>query len=302
MAKLSVVISAFNEDKKIRECLESVKWASEIIFVDNSSTDTTLQIAKEYTSKIYTRPNNLMLNVNKNFGFTKATGDWIISLDSDERITPKLKEEINERITDNSSHIKGYWIPRKNIIFGKWIKHTGWYPDYQLRLFKRGKGEFPGVHVHEMVKVSGKTAYLKSHIEHLNYETVSQFLLKLAHIYGPNEAEVLIKKGYKSNWLDAIRMPTREFINRFFAKEGYKDGLHGLVLSLLMGFYHLIIFIKVWEENSFNEVNEKDFLPKIESESKNISREIRFWYLTARLQKTTNIIEQFFLRLKRKFL
>ncbi len=98
MVKLSVVISAFNSEDKIKDCLESVKWAWEIVFVDNSSTDKTLDIAQKYTSKIFSRSNNKMLNINKNFGFSKATGDWILNLDSDERVAPELQKEIKEII------------------------------------------------------------------------------------------------------------------------------------------------------------------------------------------------------------
>lgn len=222
MIKLSVVISAYNEEKKIEDCLRSVLFADDIIFVDSSSTDQTVKIAKQYTSKIFTRPNNPMLNVNKNFGFSKANNDWILSLDADERITSELAHEIEEKI--GNSDVVGYWIPRKNIIFGKWIKHGGWYPDYQLRLFKKKKGRFPGEHVHEMIKIDGGAGYLNSSIAHYNYETIFQFIEKLINIYGPNEAEQMLKRGYNFTWQDAIRMPFKEFLSRFFAREGYKDG------------------------------------------------------------------------------
>lgn len=299
MSKVSVVISAFNEEKKIRACLTSVKWAKEIVFIDNSSTDNTVQIAKEYTSKIFTRPNNPMLNVNKNLGFIKATGDWILNLDADERVTPELASEIASRIKNQESGINGYWIPRRNIIFGKWIHHAGWYPDYQLRLFKKGKGKFPAVQVHEMVAVDGETKYLKNPLEHLNYENISQFLLKLTNIYTPNEAQVLINKGYEFNWIDSIRMPAREFINRFFAQKGYKDGLHGLVLSLLMAFYHLVIFIKVWENKGFQEVNH-NLLPQIIEESQAVGKELKFWSWASIIDETKNPIQKLFLKIRRK--
>ena len=144
--KLSVVISAYNEERMIEDCLKSARFADEIILVDNQSTDKTTEIAKRYTNKIFFRTNNpLMLNLNKNFGFTKATGDWILSLDADERVSKELKEEINNIIHQSSaiSHQQsGYLIPRKNIIFGKWIQHGLWYPDDQLRLLRKGKGKF----------------------------------------------------------------------------------------------------------------------------------------------------------------
>ena len=238
---LSAVISVFNGEKDLEGCLKSAAFADEIIVVNNSSTDKTEEVARRYTDKIFTRPNNPMLNVNKNFGFSKASSDWIISLDADERITPELQKEILSTINSlprrqagQLSTLNGYWIPRKNIIFGKWIEHSGWHPDHQLRLFKRGKGKFPEEHVHEMVKVEGGSGQLNGHILHYNYDSISQFLQKLGTIYGPNEAEQLIKKGYSFDPRDAIRFPVKEFLSRFFAREGYKDGFHGLMLSVLM--------------------------------------------------------------------
>src|SRR3989344_3655909 len=151
--KISVVISAYNEEAMIEDCLKSVKdLADEIIFVDNTSTDKTVEITKKYTKKIFVRENDpVMLNRNKNFGFTKATGDWILSLDADERLTPELSAEIRNSI--RAHQFVAYEIPRKNIIFGKWIQHSIWWPDYNLRLFRRGKGKFPEKHVHEKLVV-----------------------------------------------------------------------------------------------------------------------------------------------------
>ncbi len=303
MTRLTVVISAFNQEGKVKACLESIqKLADEIIFIDNSSTDKTPQIAKDYTSKIFVKENNPMLNVNKNFGIGKAVEDWVLYLDGDEVVTPELKEEI-KMITRPSTSLRaeGFFIPRRNIIFGKWIKHTGWYPDYQLRLFKRGKGKFPAVHVHEMIEVAGNVGHLKNDLEHPNYETISQFLFKMINLYTPNEAQVLLKNGYQFNWLDVLRMPAREFINRFFAQKGYQDGLHGLTLSLLMAFYHLIVVIRVWEVEKFKEVSQKEVLIGLGEESKKIKKELRFWYLTALLSEAGNFLGEFKMRLKRKF-
>src|SRR3990167_405928 len=160
--KISVVISAFNEEDKIEDCLASAKLiADEIIFVDNTSNDKTVVIAKKYTTKIFIRPNDpVMINRNKNFGFTKVTGDWILSLDADERLTPELIREIRSKISVNQ--FSGYEIPRKNIIFGKWIKHSIWWPDYNLRLFRKGKGKFPLAHVHEKLEVRGSVGQLQN--------------------------------------------------------------------------------------------------------------------------------------------
>ena len=298
MGKLSVVISAFNEEKKIEDCLKSASFADEIIFIDNSSTDQTLKIAKKYTSRIFIRPNNPMLNVNKNFGFSKAKNEWILSLDADERVSPKLREEVKSIINKDQSS-DGYWIPRKNIIFGKWIKHTGWYPDYQLRLFKKGKGKFEEKHVHEMIKLDGESEKLESPIIHYNYENISQFLQKTL-LYAANEADQLIEKGYIFSWQDSIRFPAKEFVSRFFAREGYKDGLWGLVLSLLMAFYHLIVFVNIWEKLKFNQIEDEKFLSKVKEEFIKGNKEIFFWFLKISIDRTRNPLKKLVLKIKSK--
>lgn len=298
MGKLSVVISAYNEEKKIADCLESVReLGDEIVLVDSSSTDKTVEIAKKYTRRIYARPNNLMLNVNKNFGFSKAKGDWILSLDADERVSSELSREIKGKISN--SKVVGYWIPRKNIIFGKWIQHTGWYPDHQLRLFQRDKGKFPENHVHEMVQLHGETEYLTEHIIHYNYDSVYQFLQKLGTIYAPNEAQQLMKKGYVFNWKDAFRFPLSEFINRFFAREGYKDGFHGLMLSLLMGFYHLVVFSYVWEQNNFKEAH-VDLLSGIKKEAQEGYKDVLYWIFNEQVKHETNVFKKSILHMRAK--
>jgi glycosyltransferase involved in cell wall biosynthesis len=288
MSKLSVVISAYNAEKKIEDCLKSVQFADEIIIVNNSSTDKTEEIAKKYTSKIFVRPNNPMLNVNKNFGFTKAVGDWILCLDDDERVTPELKREIEEVLKNKESESNGYFIPRKNIIFGKWMQHTGWYPDCQLRLFRNGKGKYGQRHVHEMIKVEGKVEYLKEPMLHYNYENISQFLHKMSNIYVPNEAEVLMSEGYKVNFADAIKFPLKEFLTRFFAQEGYKDGFHGLMLSLLMAFYHFCVFAFVWEKEGFDKVEEGNILDLTTKELKSAGKDIFFWLRNEKIKGIKN--------------
>lgn len=297
--KLSVVISAFNEEKKIQDCLESVKWADEIIFIDNSSCDKTLEIAKKYTSKIFKRPNNPMLNINKNYGITKASGNWVLVLDADEQVSDGLKKEIDSKL-NSETDISGYWIPRKNIIFDKWIQHSGWYPDYQLRLIKSGIGKFPEKHVHEMIETRGKTAYLKENLIHLNYETIAQFLRKHIQIYAPNEAQDLLNKGYVFSWVDSIRMPSNEFLSRYFAREGYKDGFHGLMLSLFMAFYHFVIFSYIWEKTGFQQQNNKMFFPDTEKEFTKTFKDMVFWFLNEKGKNSKNILKKFLYKSRKK--
>lgn len=300
MPKLSVVISAFNEEEKLEGCLKSVEFADEIIVVDNESTDKTAQIAKKYAKHVFSRKNNLMLNVNKNFGFSKAIGDWILSLDADERITPELAKEIQLTINNEQLTMGGYWIPRKNIIFGKWIQSDMWWPDYQLRLFKKDKGKFPQKHVHEYIEVEGETEKLKEPMLHENYSTIAQFMYKLNTIYTENEVKNQLSQGQKIHWLDAIRYPVQDFLKTFFLQKGYKDGLHGLVLSLLQAFYMEIVFVKLWEKEGFLEHNNKDFLKDFYAEYKKIHSQFEYWFLSVFIDHSKNAVKKTFYKIARK--
>ena len=321
--KIAVVISAYNEEAMIEDCLKSVKTiADEIIFVDNTSSDRTVEIAKKYTQKIFIRENDpVNLNKNKNFGFTKATGDWIISLDADERITPQLSAEIRSKIRENQ--FAGFQIPRKNIIFGKWIAHSIWWPDYNLRLFRRGKGKFAEIHVHEKLEVKGEVGQLTSPMLHYNYQTVSQFINKLNKTYTESETENFLASGKSINWYDAIRWPTADFVKTFFFEKGYKDGLHGLVLSLFQAFYALIFFAKVWErKENFKDLfanshpassrqpdssgrhPELDsgsvFLPEVIREFQKAAKDIRYWIYESLMNQ--NPAKKIYYKLRRKLL
>jgi len=296
---VSVVISAYNEEAKIARCLDSVSWADEIIVIDNSSTDKTATIARKAGAKVITRLNNPMLNVNKNFGFEKAIGNWILNLDADEEIPQELAGEIKKVTKVTEGDVEGYWIPRKNIIFGKWIEYGLWWPDRHLRLFHKEKGRFPEKHIHEYVEVHGKTETLSHPFVHHNYETISQFIRKMDSLYTENEVINLQATNYHLAWYDAIRFPVSDFVKIYFAQGGYRDGLHGLVLSLLQAFYSFIVFAKLWEKESFNE--RPVTLPAVGHELSRASREINFWFLTARISQSKSAFERILLRIQKRF-
>lgn len=287
----------YNEEKKLSRCLASVKWADEIIVVDNSSTDTSAAVAKKLGARVYKRPNNPMLNVNKNFGFGKATGDWILNLDADEEIPEDLAAEI-KRVTRSPGNAVGYWIPRKNIIFGKWIEHGLWWPDRHLRLFLRGKGKFAEIHVHEYLEVQGPTETLAVPFIHHNYESVTQFIRKMDTIYTENEVKNLLSADYRLAWYDAIRFPVSDFVKIYFAQAGYKDGLHGLVLALLQSFYSFIVFVKLWEKRGFDE--RPVTLAAAGGELTRAAGEVRFWSLTSHIRESRNPLERLCLRILKK--
>lgn len=295
--KISVVVSAFNEEAKIEDCIKSAKKiADEVIVIDNESKDKTVEIAKKNGVRVYSRPNNKMLNINKNYGFSKVSCDWILNLDADERVTSELESEIKS--LNPSDTTNGYLIPRKNIIFGKWIRNSIWWPDYQLRLFRAGKGKFEEKHVHEYLKVEGGVEKLENPIKHLNYESISQYLYKLENIYTESEVNSIMESGKTLYWYDSLRMPIHDFLKTYFMQKGYRDGLHGLVLSLLQAFYMEIVFAKVWEKQGFSEQNIS--FSQLSKEMGKLGSEIKYWMLTASIEEKKSLPVKILLRLKRK--
>lgn len=300
MAKLSVVISVHNGEKVLEDCLKSVSWADEIVIVDHESTDETAKLAKKFTKSVFSQPNDpKKIDLQKNYGFKKATGDWILSLDADERVSEDLAKEIREAIDE--AVFDAYSIPRKNIIFRKWIEHSLWWPDYQLRLFRKGKGEFVDETVHKQLKVEGTVGKLQNPLIHENYQTISQYLQKM-DVYTENEALILVKQNTHFSWIDGLRMPVRDFLKTFFFQEGYKDGFHGLVLSTLQGFYTFLVVAKVWEKNGFREENDPQFLHTIMKEWEKLQKEVSYWFLTSVIQSSGNVIKKLPYKLKRKYL
>lgn len=298
MATISVVISTFSRSQSLDRTLQSVKpFADEIIVVDNTSTDDTQKVAREYTKNVFTRENNVMLNSNKNFGISKATCDWVLYLDDDEVVDRIVLREIKQKISGQSS-VAGYWFPRKNIIFGKWIVHGIWWPDYQLRLFKKGEGKYPQKHVHEYITVSGKTEKLINPIVHYNYDSLSSYLHKMQNLYIPSEVEKIEASGYVLVWTDAVRFPLSDFLKLYFAQAGWKDGLHGLVLATLQAFYSFLVFVTLWEREKFREIPVS--LPQIQKESARLKKETDYWILTAVIQNSQHIVVRITSKIWRK--
>jgi glycosyltransferase involved in cell wall biosynthesis len=295
---LSVVISAYNEEAKIGNCLDSIPFADEYIVIDNTSSDKTAIVAKKHGAIVYTRPNQLMLNINKNYGFEKATSEWILNLDADEELTPELGKEIKVLLEKPSEELHhGYWISRRNMIFGKWIQHGVWWPDKQLRLFAKQYGKFLCKHIHEYIEVDGTTADLIHPYIHHNYDSVAQYLTKLERCT-TSEALALEESAYQLTWQDAIRFPLSDFLKLYFAQRGYKDGLHGLVLALFQAFYSFTVFAKLWEIQKFPDKTMT--LGAIKEEIQQGSKDVSYWVTSSEIHTASNIFTKIFLKIKRR--
>lgn len=247
MNKLSVTIIAYNEEENIRDCLESVKWADEIVVVDAGSRDKTVEISKEYTDKVFTNPWPGHYQ-QKNFAIDKTSNLWILSVDADERITPELRKEI-ERVLTNPS-FDGYLFPRKNYFLGKWMRHGGWYPDHVLRLFRKDKGRFGGINPHDKVIIeNGRGGVIDCPIIHITYKNFSQYIAK-QHMYTTIGAEEILKrkgKDIKVGQLTLIGKFFTKFLELYIWKRGFLDGLHGLIAAIAASYFAFVKYAKVWE-------------------------------------------------------
>jgi len=254
MTKISAIINTWNEEENIKRCLESARRiASEIIVVDMHSKDRTAAIAKKLGAKVFFYKYLSYVEPARNFAISKATGDWILILDADEEISGDLAKILQE-LTPHKE-INFYRLPRKNIIFGKWIKHSRWWPDYNIRFFKKGSVRWSEkIHSVPLTRGDGRDLEAKeiNAITHYHYRSISQYLERLDR-YTIIQAKDLIESGYKFSWQDMLKKPMGEFLSRFFVGESYKDGLHGLALALLQAFSELVKYLKVWESEKFVE-------------------------------------------------
>jgi glycosyltransferase involved in cell wall biosynthesis len=246
MNRLSVVILARNEERNIEECIRTVEWADEIIVVDAESSDRTVALAKKWTGKVYEKK-WLGFGPLKNFGIEKTTGDWILSLDADERVTEDLKKEIQKVVfQNNATPVQGYYFPRLAFFLGRPIRTGGWYPGYVLRLFQRGKGKFNQALVHEALEVDGEVGYLKSDLLHFSYLLLHQYLEKFQQ-YTSLAAQELNKKGKSFKLRYLFLRPPYFFFRMYVLKRGFLDGAHGFILATLSAFSVFVKYAKLWE-------------------------------------------------------
>lgn len=288
MANISVVINTWNEEENLPRALASIKsLADEIIVVDMESTDRTVEIAKKEGAKVYSHKPTGYVEPARNFAIRQAQGEHILVLDADEEIPPRLARKLKQLAAKLRADF--YRIPRKNIIFGKWIKYTRWWPDYNIRFFKKGTVSWSEV-IHSVPETKGEgqdlPAQEKFAIIHHNYNSISQYLERLVR-YTDIQAKEKTKSGYNFSWKDLISKPTGEFISRFLVSEGYKDGVHGLALSLLQAVSELVLYLKVWELQKFKEEN---LNPEgIKDELTKSAKEIDHWMVQTGIKRYSTL-------------
>jgi len=237
MPQLSVFIIALNQEANIGPCLESVRFADEIVVVDTGSSDGTVELARTYTDRV--------LNASwqgfgrtKNYALDQARGEWVFSLDTDERVPEALRDEILAVVAADGP-LNGYRVPRKNYFCGRWIKRLGWYPDYTLRLFRRGQGRFRDREVHEEVVVGGPVGVLQTPLEHYSYRSVGEYVSRMDR-YARLAAQELAKAGRRPSPGELVYRPFFSFLHLYFIRRGFLEGAPGYALAVLMSMYKFL--------------------------------------------------------------
>ena len=245
---LSVIIITKNEQDNIKDCLESVKWADEIIVVDSGSTDKTEEICRKYTNKFYVKdwPG---FGIQKQNSLDLATHEWVLSIDADERVTSDLRNEIISVLSSNSN-VNGYLIPRLSNYLGKDIRHAGWYPDYTLRLVKRGKSHFTKDIVHEKMVVDGAIQKISNHFLHFPFKDIEHHFQKL-NDYSTLSANKMHREGKKVGWFLIVLKTLLAFIRSYILKLGILDGWPGLIVSVSTSLSVYMKYVKLKELSLF---------------------------------------------------
>lgn len=242
--KISALILTNNEEKMIGNCLSQLDFVDEIIILDQDSADKTVEIAKQHTKQIYTTK-FAAFDKNRNLLANFAKGDWLLYLDADERLSQDLIAEIKNATRKN--HYAAYLFPRKNIIFGKWLRHGGWWPDYVPRLIRRSQLVGWEGKVHETPKIQGQVGYFKTPLVHFTGRNLSQ-MLKKSIKWAKIEAELYNRANLpKVSILKATKAFFFEFSRRYFIKMGFLDGQAGLIESIYQAFHQTIVLVYLWE-------------------------------------------------------
>jgi len=247
---LSVAIATYNEEHNIKDFLDNLNWVPEIILVDGQSTDQTISIAKKYKNvKIISTTNKPIFHINKQIAIDACTNVWVLQLDADERVSPQLKTEILD-IISNKDSLDGYWIKRKNYFLGTFLTKGGQYPDLVIRLFRKGRGKLPCLSVHEQVEIDGRVGELKNDLYHYADISFSRYLQRnnrytslMANDFVHKKIPISIPSFIKYFFI----MPTYWFFLTFFRHKAFVDRFPGFIFSWYSSLRFPISYIKYWE-------------------------------------------------------
>ena len=255
---VSVIITTFNEEVNVADCIETILWADEILLVDSYSTDRTIELAREYPVKVLQRK-YFGSAAQKNWSLDRLSHDWVLVLDADERVTKALAREILELLIAGPRH-DGYYIRRQNIMLGKTIRHSGWSTDKVIRLFHRSKGRYPNRRVHADLEIAGPTPILASPLLHYTFRSMGQYFEKLIN-YAEWGAAQAFREGRSAGFLEVGGRTLWRFFRAYFYQLGFLDGLHGLVVCGLQAVGVFLKYSRLWDYRMRERLGEEIVLP-----------------------------------------
>ena len=243
--KISACVITFNEEENIARCLDSLAWCDEIVVVDSFSTDGTAEICRTYTDRFYQHAWRGYIG-QRNLIRRMADCPWILFLDADEEVSPKLKEEILSEFKEGAPPFYGYEFPRQVYYLGKWIRFGSWYPDYKLRLFLKDKGSIGGVEPHDQVYVNGRIKRMKNPIWHYTYRDISDHINTMNR-FSAISAQAMYDQGRRFSWFDLLFRPAWRFFKGFVLRSGWLDGRRGFIIATINAFGVSAKYAKLWE-------------------------------------------------------
>lgn len=246
-AGISAIVVCFNEENNIRDCLESLKWVDEIVVVDSYSTDRTVEICREYTDRIIQRP-WAGYRDQKAFAHSQATKGWVFLVDADERVPAELREEVKTAVVRYGARCVAFSVPRLVYYLGRWWWRGGWYPDYDVRIFRRDLATWGGTDPHEKILVEGKVRRLKNPLHHYSYRDISDHVDRINHFTTVSVKELKLD-GKRWRWLDNLARPAVRFLRSYLWKKGFVEGFPGFFVALTAAVYVFLKYAKLreWE-------------------------------------------------------
>ena len=243
---LSGVVITKNEERNIRGCLNSLKWVDEIIIVDSESTDSTLEEAEKFTRKVFVESWK-GFGPQKNFAIERAKGNWIFIVDADERVTDGLRDEIQCLLKNGQTPpVAGYRIARRNFFYGRWMQHGGMFPDFQLRLFRKDAGRYDDTFLHERLLLKGDIADLQGCLDHYSTPTITYHVRKMIQ-YTSLGARVRLKTLRRVTFMNLFGHHVWRIIQSLILRQGWKDGVPGLIAAIFSGFHTFVKYAKGYE-------------------------------------------------------
>jgi len=250
--KISATIIVFNEEQNIGPACESLTWADEIVIVDSDSTDKTAQIARQFTDRVFNHEFRGYKDKHE-FADAQTTGDWIFWLDADERVTPELQKSIEQlRTRDPATLPNGFLVARRTKFLDRWIMHSGWYPDLKMRLYRKDGSYWGGVSPHETARVQGHLETLSGELLHFTKRNLSESHLALDS-YSSLAADYYARNNRRMNPLQLILSSFAAFVRTYLLKQGFRDGVPGLIIAVMTGYGVFLRYAKLWEQTRVEE-------------------------------------------------